>query len=142
MNDHILDLTRYAWTRTLGDIEVIGTWLRHPDGPRACMVLKPTNAQRHDQFIPCIVLQKNAWVWSEAIGDGAEAARCAYSFAAALGLSPHNINNVMRVASIIRDHIGDLLSIPPMPLEQEVVGEATITDEGGRVTEREIMARV
>lgn len=142
MNDHVLDLTRYAWRQQHGDLEAIGTWLLHRDGPLPCLVLKPTSAQRHDQFIPCVVLQKNAWIWSEAIGDGAEAARAAYDFACALGLSPHNSTNIIRVASIIRDHIGDLLGIPPMPAEREVVGEATITDECGRVTEREITARV
>lgn len=142
MNDHVLDLTRYAWKQQHGDLEAIGTWLLHRDGPLPCLVLKPTSAQRHDQFIPCVVLQKDAWIWSEAIGDGAEAARSAYDFACALGLSPHNSTNIIRVASIIRDHIGDLLGIPPMPAEREVVGEVTITDERGRVTEREITARV
>jgi len=142
MNDHVLDLTRYAWKQRHGDLEAIGTWLLHRDGPLPCLVLKPTSAQRHDQFIPCVVLQKNAWIWSEAIGDGAEAARTAYDFTCALGLSPHNASNIIRVASIIRDHIGDLLGIPPMPAEREVVGEVTITDERGRVTEREITARV
>lgn len=142
MNDHVLDLTRTAWKQAHGDLEAIGTWLLHRDGPLPCLVLKPRNAQRHDQFIPCVVLQKNAWVWSEAIGDGAEAARTAYEFAGALGLDTHNSTNIIRVASIIRDHIGDILNIPPMPMEREVVGEATVTDERGRVTEREIMARV
>jgi hypothetical protein len=142
MNDHVLDLTRYAWKQRHGDIEVIGTWLMHRDGPLACMVLKPASAQTYDRFTPCAVLQKNAWVWSEAIGDGGEAARASYDFAAALGLNQHNATNVFRVASIIRDHIGDLLAIPPMPDERVVVGEATITDERGRVTEREITARV
>lgn len=142
-----LDLTRYAWRQQHGDITAYGTWwLAEDSGPIACLVLIPTFYQSVERSTPCVVLVNDAWIWSEEIGDGAQAARAAFIFAQTLGLDINNASNIFRVRSIIVDHIGDLLSIPPMPgamRSNEVIGEATITNrESGKVIEHEVVERV
>jgi hypothetical protein len=142
-----LDLTRYHARYRHGDLTVYLTWWLASDaGPRPCLVLIPTHAQSYERATPCIVPLPQAWIWSE-IGDGAYAARTAFAFAEALGLDPGNVNNVIRVRSIIVDHLGDLLSIPPMPNDMReaiVLGEAKVTDrEGGNVVKHhEVVERI
>jgi hypothetical protein len=148
MRQPALDLTRYHWRHEHGDLTVYGTWwLGLDSGPRPCLVLIPTHKQHWEKAIPCVVMMDDAWRWSEKIGDPADAARQAFMFARALGLDINNVQNVFRVRSIINDHLGDLLGIPPMPnsmREMVVIGEVKVTDrEGGTVIAHdEVVERV
>lgn len=132
-----LDLTRYHARYSHGDITVYLTWwLALDSGPRPCLVLIPTHAQSYERAIPCVVMLDQAWRWSEGIGDPRDAAFQALRFADALGLGA-TPTNAIRVRSIIVDHLGDLLAMPPMPegmRESVVLGEAKVTDrEAGTV---------
>ena len=126
-----LDLTRYHWRHERGDLVVYGSWwLADDSGPRPCLVLLPIRRQSWEKAKPAVVLIDQAWVWSD-IGDGARAARMAYEFAIGLGLDERNPNTLIRIRSIIADHIGDLLMMPPMPAEMvrvETTGEMTIAE--------------
>lgn len=138
-----IDLARYHERYTHGDLSVYLTWFLASDaGPKPCLVLIPTDSAKWEFATPCIVMLEDAWVWSEAIGDPARAARSCFDFAGALGLNPSQPTDVFRIRSIVHDHLGDLLAIPPMPADmRETVslGEATVTDrETGRTIEREV----
>lgn len=140
-----IDLTRYHDSYQHGDLSVYLTWWLADDaGPKPCLVLIPTNTAAWEHTMPCIVMLENAWVWSEAIGDPAAAARAAFGFATSLGMKTEP-TNVIRIRSIIHDHIGDLLAMPPMPADmRETVnlGDATIKHrDSGRTIEREIIGR-
>lgn len=134
-----LDLTRYHARYQHGDLAVFLTWFGNELVP--CLVIVPGYYEGHERVTPCIVLQKNAWIWSEAIGDGAHAARTSYQFAEQLRMAP-GPNTCIRITSIIRDHIGDLLSVPPAPFEHVVVADAIRRDLNGKEHHSEVHDRV
>ncbi len=139
----VLDLNKRAWTKTHGPITAIGTWLRSEGQFRPCLVLIPTGGEYSDRLVPCVVTVDKAWLWSEQIGDPRTAAHTAASFAAHMGFDV-TPQICIRIATIIHDHLGDLLTIKPyQPEKGEVIGEATLVDLAtGRVTETEIRADV
>lgn len=129
-----LDLTRVWKSFRHGDLTVILSWYRDPRttaGARPCLVLIPAYASL-EHLIPCVVTLDKAWIWSEEIGDEELAGRAAGEFAASLGMSG-TAHDFIRIRSLIVDHLGDLLAMPPLPTElvpKTVIGE-------GRITERE-----
>ncbi|MBD9539940.1 hypothetical protein IB276_10805 [Ensifer sp. ENS04] len=132
-----LDLSKRHWTFHKAGVTAIGTWLRMEGRFRPCMVLIPADREYDDRLIPCVVTQDRAWIWSEEVGDPAQAAATAFQFAQVLGLSAYDRRTVMRLAMFIADHLGDLLSIPPYQnSDEQTVAEITMTDANtGKVTE-------
>jgi hypothetical protein len=120
----VIDLTRSHFVKPHGDITVHGTWyLGDKEGEWPCLVLVPTYRQFTMGWQPCVVTVDLAWIWSEEHGDPEFAAETAASFAESLGILG-GMNAAIRVAGVIRDHLGDLLSIPPRPqVEQKIVGD-------------------
>ncbi|WP_159953033.1 hypothetical protein [Rhizobium sp. 18065] len=126
-----LDLTKRQWTKTRGGVTAIGTWIRLDGSFKPCMVLIPAGREYDERLIPCVVTQDRAWIWSEDVGDPAQSAPIAFSFAETLGLSVHEPRNIIFVASFIHDMLGDLLHIPPYQNDSKVsVAEATLIDNG------------
>lgn len=137
MSNYALDLTRHAWRRTLGDITLYGTWFGPQHEP--VLVLIPTYRQHHEKTTPCVVPLANAWKWDEMMGDPIGCASTCSEFARHLGLDPYSIITAQRIASIIRDHLGDLLNMPPKPTEGRVaVADAFITDASGKRIHMEV----
>lgn len=135
----LLDLTLCAWRYEYGDITVIGTW--QMTDRRPCMVLLPAYKRwEHTRVTPCVVPIDDAFLWDEHTGDGQYVASMSMAFSAALGLgmTPHV---VFRVTDIVRQCLGDLIKMPPMPEDtRQVVADAIVTDpETGRTSEREII---
>ena len=136
-----LDLSARHFSRTLNNITIIGTWI-NADGDqwRPCIVL----IREGEDFnaVPCVVPFESAWVWDDRNGKGspAIAARTAYSFARAMRLDCGDPHVPFRIATLIADHLDDLLKIPPRPDELEtVVAQATVTErETGRSFEAEV----
>jgi hypothetical protein len=135
---HAIDLEKRAFTFTSQGITGIGTWVRTGNGFRPCMVLIPAGRELDEWLIPCVVMMDRAWIWSEEVGDPAEAARTAINFAEALGYNPYDRRAVFRIARLINDHLDDLLKIPPYT-ETQTVADVIITNTAtGQVTEAEI----
>lgn len=138
---HAIDLTRCHFKRTVGDIDVFGTWFfgDASAGPRPCLVLLPANRNSGRRPVPIVILVDQAWIWSEEIGDPAESARRSLLYARLLGLNTADIGEAFRVAGLIRDHLSDLISLPPIPQsERFVAADGISTDENGRTTELKI----
>lgn len=143
MNRYALDLSRHHSRHAHGDITAYLTWWLAGDTPSPVLVLTPTHARpTHERITPCVVPLGAAWLWAEETGSPAHCARTAYEFARNLGLTAENPITGMRIVSIIRGHLGDLLAMPPMPAERRVVADAIMTDANGRQTHSEIMERV
>ncbi len=139
----VLDLAKRHFVHQRGDLTVYGTWFFDPDeGPRPCLALIPTHKQHWERCNPCVVTVDQAWVWSEEIGDGARCARIAFRFAQILELDVSTAFSVFRVMSVVREHIGDLCTIPPYAGEPIVVAEATYRDQSGKIRQAEIRQRV
>jgi hypothetical protein len=141
-----LDLTRYRNVYRHGDITVYETWwMADRDGPQPCLALVPSHA-RADQMVPCVVTLSDAWKWSEEIGDPRYAVHACFEFAKALGLSTSKATNIVRIRSMIVDHLGDLVSMPPIPqgmLRELITGEAKLTThDDGKTRHVELKERV
>lgn len=137
-----LDLRYRAWTKVHGDLTFIGSWMREENSQfTSVMVIVRTGEESSDHNIPCIVPVTEAWRWSEELGDPRGAARTTAEFLEALRMS-FTKRNAIRLTSLIHDHIGDLLAIPPfasLGVEQVVTADLIRIDHGtGEITEQEI----
>lgn len=130
-----IDLRFWHTRRTFGPITCYATWFGRAHLP--CLVLIPTAHIGHEHATPCVIPVTAAWAWAEETGDPVHAARTSAQFASIMGFS--SINDALRITSIVRECMGDLLTIPPKPVEREVVADAIITDQHGRQRHTEIM---
>lgn len=111
---HALDLTTYHRVFSRGDVLVYATWLRRGGTWEPCLVLVPRNRiLSNDTVIPCVVPMSTAFKWAEETGDFMDCLTTAGIFAANLGFNPFNPKNPFKIIGMIRDHLHDLLTIPP-----------------------------
>ena len=140
-----LDLSRIAWAKRHGEIMAYGTWLKTDErGWRPVLVLVRAGDEMSDHCVPCIVTMDRIWLFDEAIGSEIVAADTIAGFIDPLRLTLSKAT-AFKLLSIIRDHIGDVLQIPPRPFfaDPTVVAEAIILDnETGRTVEKEIVENV
>lgn len=134
MSGHILDLTKYAFARNLGDITVYGTWVGPSvDESEPCLVLVPTH--RIGNCRPVVIGLSAAYKYD----DPRYLLQAAIQYNRDLGFED-SASNVHKVASVIYDHLQDLIELPPRPVENVRVGaEAIITEESGRTHRAEIL---
>lgn len=140
----VLDLTKLHFERQpMGGVVVMGTWMFDRKPAHPCLVLLPGTIEAFaDNAKPYIIPLEHAHLWAEETGDPRDVARMSYFATECLGLNRRNIATVMRVTSLIRDHLGDLLAIPPLVEDREVVADAIITSSDGRVKHAEIIDHV
>ncbi|EHK57644.1 hypothetical protein [Allomesorhizobium alhagi] len=143
MSAPVLDLTKRAWVRTRGELTAIGTWICIDEQMRPCMAIVRTGEELGDYTFPCVVTMDKAWIYSEEIGDMAKAAHQVASFLDPLRLGT-GTRAIFRLLGLIRDCLGDLLSIPPyVAPAQTAIAELTVTErETGKVREVEILSDV
>ena len=137
-----LDLRYRAWTKVHGDLTFIGSWIREENSQfTASIVIIRTGEENNEHTVPCIVPATDAWKWSEQIGDPRGQARTTVEFLNALRMR-FTRRNAIRLTSLIHDHIGDLLAIPPfetLGVEQVVTADMIRIDHStGEITEQEI----
>lgn len=138
-----IDLALSLWQRTRGDITIHATW--HIPTERPCLVLIPRNLPPNsDRITPCIVHIDNAFMWDEVTGDPRAVALQTLEFGQNLGMDVQSPAQMIALTSLIRDHLGDLLMMPPFPrVEQETVAEVMEVDNAtGRVTEAKVQGYV
>jgi hypothetical protein len=138
-----LDLTHRAWTASRDGLTAIGTWVRLEQRWRPCMALIRTGDDGSKRAIPCVVTVDNAWIWSEEIGDPRRVARVVFLFLQALRLDPDDERDHFKIISMVTDHLGDLMHIPPRPAFEAdratPVAEIVIDDhQSGKRIEAEI----
>lgn len=143
MTKHALDLTQNHFCKTRGDLTLYGTWFGEKNRP--CLVVVPTHRQSYLTCRPMVIEVDDAWKWNPDDPDAMPEvnALMVQSFLDQNSMDFANGFTCMRVVSLIHDHLGDLLSIPPKPTTEIVVGDAIQTDhDTGKVTTREIIERV
>jgi hypothetical protein len=143
MPQHLLDLSFQAWTRTYGDITVIGTWRLDTDRP--VIVLVPTFTPLDGgKLTPCVIPLDQAYQWNEITADPGHSARKTYEFCEALRFTPTPALQI-RIHNIINDCLGDLLRMPPMPryTEGEAVADViAVNTRTGKTIEAEVIDHV
>ncbi len=122
-----------------GSVTLWMTWNRVSGEP--CMVLTPNDPHlSHERIIPCVIPMRTSWQWDETRGDPEFANMQAFRFCDALRFNPYNVRNIVKLQSLIRDHLEDLVRMPPMPDDgQQITASAIITDNAtGKETFKEI----
>lgn len=134
-----LDLNLNHGCYQQGDITLYLSWLLTDGDP--CMVLLPTYRQHdHTHVIPCVVTLADAHKWAEETCEGPYVDLMAGQFAAHLGLDPLKRRDVLRVQSVVRDWLGDLIATPPLPSNlRQKAADMFITDNvTGQVIHKEV----
>ena len=140
---HLIDLTRYAWRREARGFVLYGTWLfRSAIGvpPEPCLVITPNRQVSHERTTPAVIPIRASWIWSEEYGDPRHCARSSAAFLENMDMTASPLA-CMSLTMAIRDHLGDLLHIPPWTGERVVVADAIRTDASGRQHHAEITER-
>ncbi len=139
----ILDISRYHFLREKGDLTLIGTWIEIERRHVPCLVIVRTTDVGKESAVPCVITLDKAWIWSEDIGDMMQAAQILGGFLDALQLTP-NKRDTYRVLSLIHDHLGDLISMPPWtpPDQRIVLGDVRMVGSDGTVRETELVHHV
>ena len=141
----VLDLTEWHKPpQRFSDVLVYYTWLRLADEWQACLALVPAaSVIGNDRVVPCIVPLATAHKWAEETGDFQDCLITAGIFCANLGFNPFNPKNPIKIISIIRDNLHDLLTIPPKDTsnsrEKLITAEMEVMDNAtGKVREIEV----
>lgn len=132
----VLELMNFHFKQAHGDITVIGTWWMGDQDEEPCLVFIRTSdlGNRHERVMPYVIRLGSAWVYDEETGSPEGAARTVMGIIDSLGLT-ENRANAFRVASIIRSHLSDLVTIPPRPdMNRRVVADITMTDRDSGAT--------
>lgn len=137
-----IDLAVYHKVYTYGDLRIYLTWLFST--AEACIVIVPNRRIiSAERVVPCIVPLQAAFNWDEHMGDGRHTAQQAHRFAQNLGLDPHP-QEVMKIVMAVRDVLGELTMMPPMPdYRRTKVADMIVTnDTTGEITHKEITDNV
>lgn len=126
MTTPAIDLTRYAWKRELGDVAIFGTWLYNEDqeDTEPCLVLIPR--YRTTGFKPVIIALSAAFRYN----NPRYLAQVAGTISQSLGFSD-DLTTARKIATLIYDHLGDLLNMPVDPTVAQVIGSASV-EVGGK----------
>ena len=122
-----IDLTRYQFKRDLGDLSIYGTWLWNDDQEAHEPALVVLSRYRPRGFKPCVVALSAAFKYD----DPRYLAHVASEFVTILGIED-SMSTAHRVASLIADHLEDLLTMRPNPTDTIVVADATIGSGSSR----------
>jgi hypothetical protein len=133
MSQPAIDLSRYHFARTVGDLAIWGTWLWNEDqeDTEPCLVILP--AYRNGAK-PIAIALSAAFKYN----NPRYAVHACRAHCASLGFED-SMTKVHAIASLIFDHLGDLLSMPEDPQQAVVVGEASVDLGNGRKTTVELL---
>ena len=126
MSRDYIDLRRHAFMRQQGEITVFGCWVMRGDGSddtEPCLVLMPTYRKVAKPFV---IALSAAFKYDNPV----YLARASHIASVELGFEP-TLSLTTKIAGIINDHMSDLISMPPEPVETHVVGEAHINMPDG-----------
>jgi hypothetical protein len=126
MSQFALDLTRYQWRKEVHDLMIYGTWLYNDDqeDTEPALVILPryrTGAK------PVAIALSSAFKYN----NPRYLAQAASVFAVQLGFED-SMTNAHRIATLIDDHLLDLIKMPVDPTEAVQVGEAVLDLGNGR----------
>lgn len=107
--------------RHIGDLSVYFTWIFNEDqeADEPCLVIIPR--YQRQGFKPCVVALSAAYKYN----DPRYLARISWEFLSLLGFA-QTPSEGHKVASLIHDHLGDLLTMPPSPTTTIIVADAFI----------------
>ena len=125
-NRPFLDLTRNRFVKHRGEFTLYGTWCNAADDQtEPCLVVLPRF--RRIGAKPCCIALSAAYQYN----DARYMVLKADHFLREMGMEP-GITTTHALATLIHDHVQDLIEMPPEPTEAVVVGEAHVDMGDGR----------
>ncbi len=129
-----LDLRRYHFVRTIGQLTIYGVWI-----PRA---------DDEDQSEPAMAIMRAHGPTAKPVVIGLSAmykytdakymAHASHHIAVSLGFEP-NVSTAISIAHLINDHMSDVISMPPEPTQTIVVGTMEMPDSTGKKISADIL---
>ena len=125
----MIDLARHHFVRHIGDLSIYGSWVFNEDqeDTEPCLVVIPR--YRTTGFKPVVVALSAAYRYNNPV----YLANVAGYFCKTLGYAD-DMATANKVASLIADHLHDLIIMPENPTSSVVVGEAYVTSGGKKRT--------
>lgn len=122
MRQYAIDLTRFHFKRELGDLTLFGTWLYNDDqeDTEPALVIIPSY-RAGNGIKPIAIALSSAFKYN----DPRYLAHAAARFAKMLGFED-SLSTTHKVATVIHDHLLDLIKMPLEPTNAVVAGEATL----------------
>lgn len=120
-----LDLTRYHFVRHVGELTVYGTWVPRLDAPGDSEPALAIVPRFREIGRPAVIALSAAYKYN----DPAYLAHAAHIFTQSLGIAA-GVNDTLKIATLIDDHLSDLISMPPEPTQAVVVADATVNIGG------------
>ena len=122
---NVIDLSRNHFERTVSDITIRGIWIPFPDnGDEATEpALAITAAFRQSK--PWIIGLSAAFKYD----NPRYMARVSKDISDSIGLEP-NVFTWAKIAKVIDDHLSDLISMPPRPVNKILAAEGNMHIDG------------
>jgi hypothetical protein len=142
-----LDLSQRHFSREIGPVTLIGTWVATDEGVVPCLAIIRRGEEFSEHTVPCVVTLNHAFVFAKSAHEqyphlAWQAVTMGRSFAQSLRLESDR-HAPQQIIELIEDHIEHLFRIPPYtPPEltsEEAVAEVTITDRNTGKRVREVM---
>lgn len=123
---HAIDLKRCLWEKNLGDIRLYATWVWSDDheDSEPCLIMLP---RYRAMGKPCGVALSSAYLYN----DDRYLVRAALEFAIEMGFG-YDKSYIMKIATMIHEHLPDLVGMPPEPTTATEVADGTLTYSDGR----------
>ncbi|SEH89598.1 hypothetical protein [Paraburkholderia hospita] len=136
----MIDLTRHAFVRQLGDFTLFGTWVYDADldDDEPALVLIPTYRTMRHGIRPCVIALSAAFRYT----DPRHLAAVSLEFAKALGFEDTLMSSANKIGEIIHSHLLDLIKMPENPTEALVGATANVDFGDGRKRTVEILDHV
>ncbi len=123
---HFLDLSRHHFKRDVGDLTIYGVWIPSADSDDDSEPALAIIPRYRRIKAPCVIALSAVYKYD----DPRYLAHASHIFCESLGIE-QNIGNAMKVANLINDHLSDLISMPPEPLEAVSVGTGRVIHANG-----------
>ena len=130
MSQPAIDLSRTHFFREVGDLVCVGTWIFNDDqeDTEPALVILP-RFRPPSSVKPCVIGLSAAFKYD----NPKYLARAAPHIARCLGFED-SMQRANKIATLIHDHIPDLVRMPIDPTQAVVVGEAAVEVGGQRRT--------
>lgn len=134
-----LNLTETHFAKDRGDYTLYGAWVG--ERLRPCLAILPKLLR--EGHLPLVISIDDAWKWNPDDPDARPEmnAKMIDAFLHVNGMTRSPFA-MMGIVSLVHDHLGDLLAIPPKRLNLEVVADAIQTNQDGSITHKEIRTHV
>lgn len=136
--DGFIFLDEYAFRKRHGIITCYGTWQHNDDEAMPCLALVRTGDEGKPMCTPHVIMMNEIALWNretDAKLPYEVSTKHALAAAISLRLNSESKTVLVKIISVINDHIGDLLAMRPyVQMQGDIIGEIALSDGSKTVT--------